>query len=221
MKVSIIVPTLNRPRLLEKLIANIQATTLSDNYELIILVEDGDNETWNFLGANSFPSNIQVHSIPTSSSPIAAWNYGLRKSQFPWILLAADDIEFPSYWLEDALNTPNQGFLALPEKEGGTPNLNWEPHFMATRAWLKEFQHGVLTIPHYRHWGTDVETCDRATRSNTFTRARTIVKHHHWMKNASLIDSTYQNAQKFYNRDIMLYQTRRSMGFPDDFDSVI
>ena len=74
MKVSIIVPTLNRPRLLEKLIANVQATTLSDNYELILLVEDGDTETWNFLGANSFPSNIQVHSIPTSSSPIAAWN---------------------------------------------------------------------------------------------------------------------------------------------------
>ena len=221
MKVSIIVPTLNRPRLLEKLIANVRSTTLSDYYELIVLVEDGDTETWNFINKTPLPATIKIFAIPTGSSPIAAWNIGLKKSLAPWILLAADDIEFPSLWLEDALSTPNQGFLALPEKEGGNPTLNWEPHFMATRAWLKEFQHGVLTIPHYRHWGTDVETCDRATRSNTFIRARTIIVHHHWMKDASLIDSTYQNAQKFYNRDIMLYQTRKSMGFPNDFESVI
>lgn len=221
MKVSIIVPTLNRPRLLEKLIANIQATTLADNYELILLIEDDDIDTWNFINKTPIPAPIYYYAIPTQSTPIAAWNIGLKKSQFPWLLLGADDIEFTPHWLEDALGTPNQGFLALPEKEGGNPDLNWEPHFMATRAWLKEFQHGVLTIPHYYHWGTDVETCDRASNSGTFVRARTVIAHNHWMKNASLIDETYQKAQPYYNRDQMLYQTRRSMGFPNDFESVI
>jgi glycosyltransferase involved in cell wall biosynthesis len=218
--VSIIVPTLNRPQQLIKLVDNINATTADHQVETIVVVEDSDSATWAIV--KSLPGVLPL-SVSGNNTPIYAWNYGLKHSLGEWVVQAADDMEFTPDWLSEALATPNKGFIAFPDETKASKNSNqtWEPHYMATREWLRTFQHGVLAVPHYRHWGCDVEICERAAISNTFTRAKVIVKHNHWLKDASRIDSTYQKAQKWYQRDLNLLELRRSMGFPDDFSPVI
>ena len=216
MQVSVIIPSLNRAQKLIKVLDNLAAVTDDSKYEAIVLLEQDDSESWAIVPRRKEKFLL----IPNNTTPINAWNQGLRAAQYEWVLLGADDIVFPPNWLENCSETFNQGFLALQERE--TPNHNWEPHFLLSKAWMKKHQNGVLTIPHYAHWGTDVETCERAVRSNTFTRARNVViAHNHWAKDPSLEDSTYAHAKKFHRRDMSIFEFRKSLGFPDDFESIL
>lgn len=216
MKVSIILPSLNRSAKLIATILNLIYTTKDyKDVEIITILDDDDLTSKSIMDKNKYPYIVS----PPNSFPTYKWNYGALNSSGHWIYQCSDDILHPSNWLEKCLNTPNSGFLAIND---GKIGKQFEPFYMATRDWLIENQHGVLAVPHYRHWGNDMEIAARARRLGHYQLAHGVVfEHLHFIYHKAKKDSTYARAEKFYKKDIDLFNERAELGFPDDFDGVL
>jgi len=216
MKISIVIPSLNRSHQLLTLIGNIQATSGKDfSIEILPIIDVDDLTTKSLLDK----TGIKYYLTPPFSTPIFKWNEGLRHSSGDWIVQGADDILFPEDWLKKAFLTPNHGFLAL--SDGRMKDVPYEPHYMAERTWLKKYMGGVLACPKYNHYFNDLEIGARANKIGQFIRARIIIQHNHCVWNTAKKDSTYKKGEKFFNLDRVLYDERKQLNFPDDFSSVI
>lgn len=215
-ELSIIIPTLKRPVQLSNLINQIRATAPKDlSYEIIAIPDSDDEFTLELL----LEMNVETIVSPKGTTPIQKWNLGLSKSKGNWIFQGADDILFPPNWWPSIMATPNQGFIAL--SDGRIKAQAYEPHYLATREWLKTNQNGVLAVPHYFHWGNDVEIGERANKLGHFVRAGIVFPHNHYVWNTAKKDSTYSKAEKYHKIDLETLNHRRSLGYPNDFQGVI
>ena len=132
-------------------------------------------------------------------------------------MLATDDVRWKPRWLERALRTPNQGYIGLPD--GEIPLENFCPHFLARREWLKEVNGGVLSIPNYKSWFTDVETARRAQRSGGYAFSDELLIEH--LRKSLPNDKTYEIGRQYQARDAEIFIIREKAGFPDDFHAEI
>lgn len=222
MPISIVIPTLNRAEQLRNVLLQLVATT-KGACETIVIVDAEDYDSVKVCADIATAPNVfTLRCISMEGSPTAVekWNEGAKKSSYKhldetWLMLAADDIIFPRGWLEDAIASENKGFLAFRDTEGS--KKFFEPHYMATVKWLKDYNGGVLAIPLYTHWGLDVETAARARNSNTYCVATPIIKHNHWIFNTAPQDSTYVRGSRSHARDIELFNSRRIDKFPNNF----
>jgi len=92
---------------------------------------------------------------------------------------------------------------------------------MVTREWCRKYQGGVFVVPHYKHWGLDPEICSRAVMSNTYKLAPIFITHNHYLTGKSKKDSTYMRAEKYHKLDMLLYEERMKLGFPNDFEGYL
>lgn len=215
MELSIILPSLNRPAKLIATILNLLYTTKNNDIEIITVLDSNDLTSQSIMSKNNYPYIIS----PPESSPIYKWNFGAMNSKGKWIYQCSDDILHPDNWLNKCFDTPNHGFLAIND---GRIGKSFEPFYMATRDWLIENQHGVLAVPHYRHWGNDMEIAARARRIGHYQLAHGVIfEHLHFIFGKAKKDSTYARAEKFYKKDIDLFNEREALGFPDDFNGVL
>ena len=218
MKVSIILPSLDRPNRLLATLKNLKYTTSNltkHEIETVIILDEDDLTSQTLMNRNGYSFIIS----PPNSTPIYKWNFGAQNSSGQWIYQCSDDIVHPINWLDQALETPNLGFLAIND---GKIGKNFEPFYLATRDWLIENQNGVLAVPHYRHWGNDLEIAGRARRLSHYRTALGVtLDHMHYLFNKAKKDSTYKKAEKFYSRDLELFRKRESLNFPNDFEGVL
>jgi glycosyltransferase involved in cell wall biosynthesis len=210
-KVSIILPSLNRGEQLIKTLDNIISTTSGIPIELIVILSEDDLTSQNLMKDRKFLTT------PPDFRPVQSWNYGASLSSGEWLYLGNDDVVHPPNWLEKALATPNQGFIGLSDGRVG----NWAPFFMVTREWCRKYQGGVFVVPHYKHWGVDPEICSRAVMSNTYKLAPIYLEHKHYLVGKSKKDSTYMRAEKYHKLDMLLYDERAKLGFPNDFEGYL
>lgn len=215
--ISVIMPTLNRPKRLQDCIMSLRSSMdFKSNCELIVIIDSNDYETISVLKV----FHISFLTMVPGVTPVEKWNYGLLHAKQPWIMLAADDIVFSGDWINRSLNTPNRGFLGFHD-EVSEFDKGFMPHYMATREWLKTYQNGVLCVPHYKHWGPDLEICARAIRSKTYAVSTASIRHKHVFFDTQFADSTYDKAKPHYQNDVKMFYTRRENGFPDDFTSIL
>jgi glycosyltransferase involved in cell wall biosynthesis len=210
-KVSIILPSLDRPVQLISTLDNIIYTSRPIPIEIIVLLNQSDYNSQTAMKDRPFLL------IPDDFSPIQAWNYGASLSSGEWLYLGSDDVVHPDHWLEKSLDTPNQGFIGLGD---GTVK-DWALFFLVTKDWCKKYQGGVFLVPHYHNWGVDPEASLRAKRSGTYTLAPVILDHRHYQLKKSKRDSTYIKAEKYHKKDTDLFLTRQGSGFPDDFEGYL
>lgn len=212
-EVSIILPSLNRSARLSKALLNLRASTHNVDTELVIVLDEDDITSQSTLTRDGYRFIL----TPPRSTPIFKWNFGAAFSNGEWLYQCSDDIHHPDNWLKRALATPNHGFLALSD---GLIRP-FSPFYMAKRDWLKRFQNGTLAVPHYKHWGNDVEIAERARRIGHYVVAEGVkLTHLHYLYGKARRDSTYKLAEINYQDDLDLLAKRRALGFPDDFKPV-
>ncbi len=220
-KVLIILPTLNRPARLLKSLESLREsfTNWQDSIRIVIVVDRDDENTIHIIP--KLGEACIVFSDPLSSA-VEKWNLGstFSISNDEWLFAASDDVLYPLGWLDTVLITPNSGFIAIPDQHSD-PVKWYEPFFIARREWLINNNGGVLAIPSYKHWGFDVETCERATKIGHFIRAKVNLTHNHWCFGTALKDSTYVKAEYWHSIDLQHLSLRRSSGYPNDFEPIL
>lgn len=225
MPVSIILPTLNRSSQLRKVLNRLVDTTTKGVTETIVIVDAEDYDSVKVCAdVATHPENSDFHlrCISMEGSPfgVEKWNEGAKRGTYnhigsTWLALVADDLEFPDNWLADSLECENEGFLAFRDTEGSCKF--YEPHYMATVDWLKKYNGGVLAVPHYKHWGIDVEIASKARTSGTYRVAKAVLKHNHVLNSGAMTDSTYEKGETFHVRDMEMFNLRRIDNFPNNF----
>jgi glycosyltransferase involved in cell wall biosynthesis len=216
--ISIIIPTLNRPIRLENCLNSLISTLRSDiKVEVIPVIDKCDKETIEIL--NAF--KLRYLEMEPPVTPVQKWNYGFQHASNEWILLGADDISFSYRWIERTFDTPNRGFFGFHD---GISQFDkgFMPHYMATKWWYKTYQNGVMCVPHYKHWGPDLEACSRAINSKTYAISPAPLIHlHPYFSKEIEFDSTYKKGREYQDADLDLWAKRSKLNFPNDFDSII
>jgi glycosyltransferase involved in cell wall biosynthesis len=94
-KVSIIIPTYNRPQLLKRCLKSLEFQNFPKSaYEIIVVTDGPDEETINVItesAGNQFVSNIRCYSLPVKKGPAAARNTGWKMAKGQLILFTDDD----------------------------------------------------------------------------------------------------------------------------------
>jgi glycosyltransferase involved in cell wall biosynthesis len=91
-RVSVVLPTYQRPQLLKRAVASVQAQTLAD-WELIISDdEDPMGETWTYLlRLAAEDPRVRICRNPGPQGQSGNVNNGLRRARAPWIKILYDD----------------------------------------------------------------------------------------------------------------------------------
>jgi len=220
--INVIIPTLGRPH---RLISTLQG--LKENskglVEVIIIADEKDRETIEAVcnyGSTGVTIPLELRVLKGHPTPIEKWNHGARNAKdVEWIMLAADDIVFTHKWDIISVATPNYGFLAL--RDSPTSEKHFEPHYMATRDWLRTNNGGVLACPHYKHWCPDVEIADRARALGHYVVSEAIIPHNHVIFETASNDATYEKGKAHYAEDLALLHKRQIQGYLNDFESYL
>jgi glycosyltransferase involved in cell wall biosynthesis len=96
-KVSAIIPTRNRPQVLERAIRSVLAQSFQD-FEIIVVI-DGPDETTKPAVLEAMDPRISTLSLPANVGLAEARNEGIRRASGKWIALLDDDDE----WLPEKL----------------------------------------------------------------------------------------------------------------------
>lgn len=218
--ISVVMPTKGRPAQAVACVRRLFETTRGHDVECVIVVEETDIDT---IGAMDFLSNPQeavplpvvIHRTPFGLGPIPSWNAGLAVARGEWIVTGADDLDWREGWLDAALAHSATGFVGL--YDGHTEPSERATHFLLSRAYIEEAQHGYLMPPWYRSWYPDAEMCAVAHRNGAYVcpvEAR--VEHHHPDWRDAPDDPTYQAGRKHHAEDRRIFYRRQRFGFPNE-----
>lgn len=109
LRVSVVIPTLGRPRLLRRCLSALVRQTLPPDSFEIIVVDDGRSQTTRdivaaYAGRSGAPRLVVIEPAPGAHGPAAARNAGWRAAQAPVIAFTDDDTVPALNWLAQALN---------------------------------------------------------------------------------------------------------------------
>ena len=204
MRIAILIPTYFRPAGLRRLLQSLR-NTAPEIYPVVV-AEPGDEQA--SVIANSFGAIFAYCPPPHKSGP--KWNFALSiASNFDAYILGSDDTYYLPGWYEEMVKSleenDNSGLFALND---GTSCQ----HYLMTRDFMVEHHGGVMAVPHYSGWSLDIEAVERASRVGKYffvEKARLV---HDWHGSATRIKC---------NRDKAIFEARKAVGFPDDFESII
>lgn len=227
MRTAILLPTIYRPsgllRVLDSIFYTVQNHVLeeSDKTEIVIACEDDDKEVWIW----SPDINIAVCK-EKMKGPAYAWNTALqwledRNKTYDLYVLASDDIEFLSGWLEQVIKVQqetNRGLIGLNDNSGKYERAGFCTHYAMTREFIKKYNGGVVACPHYSADFTDREIIDRADLVDQFAYAKEAnIIHYHRKQD----DLGYKKADDQRQAMRELYLKRKRDNFPNDYPAII
>ncbi|GAG15291.1 unnamed protein product, partial [marine sediment metagenome] len=168
-------------------------------------------------------SSISVNEL--RQGPAFAWNTALKfVPNFDAYILAADDLIFFPYWLEETLvkldEIGGSGLIGFNDKKVVSDDL-FSSHYLMTRDFMIAHHGGVMAIPHYNGNGVDVEACERAQQVKLYARADDAFVHHDWKGNKADSDSTYKIGATRRKSASRLIRQRRRKNWPDDFQPIL
>lgn len=116
---SVVVPTYNRPLLLQRCLEALTAQTLDKKLFEVIVVDDGNDEkTLAIVDRYIRTTNLRLHYIPMSkhSGPAAARNKGVKSAKGRIIAFTDDDTIPDKEWLKSAQKSFQKGILVATGK---------------------------------------------------------------------------------------------------------
>lgn len=122
MKISVIVPTYQRPPDLARCLTALQQQTRPVD-ELWVIVRDTDEKTWKFLESFEFDSLPLRTAKVTASGVIAAMNIGLEAATGDIVAFTDDDAAPHPDWLERI-----EAYYLADEQVGGVGGRDWVYH---------------------------------------------------------------------------------------------
>lgn len=220
--ISVLLATTGRREMAEACVRSLIATTKGHDIELVVAV-DADPETVEAIqNTGNLEVLIDYHEDYRGCS--RAWNDALALSKGDPVVLAADDLEFQSGWLDAALQQLSQfdggwGFVGFNDGHFG-PDLS--THYLVSRRLIKEAFGGVIAWECYEHSFNDCEANERAKRAGRYAWcAEAHVAHTHWLFGSRSQDTTDTRNLGGHPASQATFLARQAAGFPNDYDGVI
>lgn len=218
-RVSVVIPTRHRAEGLARSLQSLLATTQGFEVEPVVVADLDDGETLARFRASDAPWKVVVNPDPELTG-IPKWNLGAAASTGDWLVTGADDVVWQPGWLQAALNSRHSGFVGL--NDGRTDPQKFSTHYMLTRGLAIDLLGGVLQVPAYRAWYSDIEVCERMRRAGRYVTApEPSLEHAHPALGTGPRDELHERAQVFYAADKDTFERRRREGFPTDYAGVI
>ncbi len=132
---SIIIPTYRRPDILRECLRRIEAQTIRDRLEVIVVSDGEDARTRSLFADISFPFPLDFFSIPKSQQGVAR-NHGVERARAPYILFIGDDmflepdacgkhLKVHERQMNNGHSTAVLGHVAWDPAVGITPAMRW------------------------------------------------------------------------------------------------
>jgi GT2 family glycosyltransferase len=172
--VSIIIPTIDRHKLLKKCIDSIYAFTTTP-FEIIIVDNNSSDGTFKFMEEQQFRGNLHGLRLSMNVGYQRAVNMGIRNSKGKYILLFNDDAWVEKYWkdgrdwlrvmIDELEADPNIGIIG--PHEGTSPALGSHVLYfwcvMMRRSFYNEI--GPLDDSTFFNYGGDDDYCERVRKA--------------------------------------------------------
>jgi len=146
---SIIIPTYQRPDILRECLLRIEAQTIRDQLEVIVVSDGEDARTRSLFADISFPFPLNFSSVPKSQQGVAR-NRGVERAQAPYVLFIGDDMFLERDACEKHLQSHREG-----EPRAVLGHVAWDPAVGITPAmqWLDRtgWQFGYKFLSPYAH----------------------------------------------------------------------
>lgn len=210
--IDIIIPTRNR---LQKLYRTIESIPIDNSLIRIVIVCDGDENTFLMLTRGDFVDRRML--ILQNSSQMGSVYSRNRAIEYcdDGVLYATDDIVFD----RDSISNAISSFNTLFNDDDGVIgfkqiNSTYHPTGVALvgRNFIKRYPNRKLFYPKYFHFSCQ-EVHEHAVKLNRFhLNELAMIEHFHPDKNREDLDSTHSDARKFKDEDFKLRRKRKELG---------
>jgi len=223
MRLSVLLPTCNRPKILNTMLNSLRDTVQGWEVEIIVLI-DGDLESSKI----AIDYGCSVDYSDTKRNVLSLWNKGLKMCTGNMIHPAMDDLVYHKNWLEYGLSSHDEklngcgvvGFNDLAY-DGNTQVAT---QFMFDRQYCKDYMGGVVAPPVYNYLWIDVEVNERAKMAGKFYwDKRAIVEHRHSAHGKRDYDNhdRLKDEMDWSVLDGRIYKERKKNGFPVTWSPLI
>lgn len=210
--IAILIPTYRRHQKLAALAANIHANTVTA-HTIYFIVEHDDHATRDTV------REINETWIPNIGGDwINGINTGYRHTDEPFILCAADDLDFGLGWdteLLKVMDDPTVGVSGPIDSWPISQTGFHTSHPFIRRAYIEQYsgvedEKNVVLSTAYHHYMADIELEQVAIKRGTWRACPTsIVEHVHWVNEQAEHDETYKGSEARKDDDTETYQRRR------------
>lgn len=204
-EVTLLITTYKRPSGLKRIIDSIKKYTNDILYDLLIIIDGGDCETYNYCVEN----NINCILTSWQRDFVANMNMAVYTCRTPYVVILADDMEIiQNNWLQDSVKIFKEKFLdgvGLMTFNDSIQNGRLFASGMTSKKFVYEMG-GNLYNNSFFHFGADNITSKIAKEIKKYYYASEIkVNHYHPTNiNPEMIakeDETYIISKKFMHHD--------------------
>jgi len=168
-------------------------------------------------------SRVSIH-YKDCENGIEAWNHAASFAQGDCLKVSDDDLWYhPDWWKEamDVIDPTISQYVGIGDFWNGPDSAPWPERVIGTRKFFCEILGGVLCIPHYKAHHDDVEKGDKARTAGVLSRVAGYIEHRHYVRYPhEQRDITSARAERWYGVDEAMYQRRKAVGFPLDYEPV-
>lgn len=197
-------------------VLNIQRLCESKNYVINLVIDDDDSITLNsphYQTVQGLKNVVIQHGL--SKSKVHAINRGVQSYQGDWDILinTSDDMEFHTHGFDNIIRglfKEDDMFLHLPD---GYVDEKLPTMSMMDRTYYNRFNY--IYHPDYTSLWCDNEAMDVAIKLGRYKYNNvSIFKHKHPLWVGESYDKQMIDSQSFYRQDQIVYNQRKSKGFP-------
>jgi len=211
-RVAVIVPTLGRPHVVDRVAADVLAASEGHEVTVYFVAELHDADT---LRAVEEHPTARLIVNKRAGNYAGAINTAVEETDEPYLFAGADDLHFVPGWLDpisdliDDYGLVGTNDLANPDVLAG----RHATHYMVRRDYAVTAcvdAPGQLLFEGYLHNYTDTEVVETAKSRGEFVPCLdAIVEHLHWCWGKANLDPTYEKGRTTAAIDHGVYTTRR------------
>lgn len=213
MRVAVIVPTLHRPHVVDRVAADVAAASAGHDVNVYFVAELHDTDTIRAVAEHPTARLIVNNRC---ASYAGAVNTAIAKTDEPYLFIGADDLHFHPGWLEPlAAFAGDYGLVGT--NDGANPEVlagHHATHYLVRRDYAEA---GCVDGPEFLHEGythnwVDREAVGTAKHRRQFALALdSMVEHLHWCWGKADMDGTYAKGRDSELADRQLYQSRQHL----------
>jgi len=226
-RVAVLVPVLNRPQNVDRLVDSFRATN-DGTARLYFIAEKGDTAERAAIGhaarADHY-DDVRIIDADDGDGFSPKMNRGLRNTAEDFVFWCGDDVEFTPGWLEEARKLSDRyDVIGTNDSEPGrvrnveVAEKRHADHFFVRRSYVDDEGAtldgpGILAPEAYTHWWTDREVVELAKARGVFIPClESVVIHHHpgydGREDLRSADATYMKAVDSADRDRKTWLSR-------------
>jgi hypothetical protein len=215
-KISLLVPTLNRPEKFKAMLESVRPLVEADkNIEVIVAPIGGDP-----FSMFEAPWLRVVPRPESERSSVPGFNWCFKHATGDILVVGGDDVVYDH---PDFFKIVREEVAQLPGGEGMVDSRvnNVECLQALTRGFVETELGGVFMPGGYRSWFANTEQTARAMRANKHRWTdRAIVSSTNPILDGSPKDATYLEGERWHAQDQAQFVARMAAGFPDEWEQV-